>query len=1019
MENPVAVFNYLREMYIRYVDSPFDLRYPDLVQERQQLIDRDGRIYRYPLLEAVPVYRKCKEVFGKIAHTSLGPVWPDGLVNDLADFLPLGLFPAGRQPYTHQQETFDESILRRNDVIVTTGTGSGKTECFFLPIAAALIRESASWSAPGNLEPQRDWWRHSMVRGKRRNWAPRISQRAHETRPAAVRALILYPLNSLVEDQLGRLRDGFDGANVKSWLNHNRSGNRFYFGRYTSRTPVSGAPAPGKIKQLRDELRSIDQDAKQVAGTSAKRFFQHLDGSELWSRWDMQDSPPDILVTNYSMLNIMLMRAVDAPIFEQTRQWLEADPSNVFYLVVDELHTYRGTAGTEVAYILRVLFDRLGLTPDSDQLRIIASSASLAADQSGLKYLEGFFGRDRNRFRLVSGDIDPPDSTSAAAISTHGSALCQLEQSAGSAGGQVDELAARQFITSVGDPSNIDGLDTEQIIASALEHIHAPDAVRLACTSKEDPAKLVPSTLQQLARSLFPQLPDDDAQEAVSGLLTGLSQARHASGEAPLVMRAHLFFRNLQGIWTCTDPQCNVAPPRQGHPPAGSLHYAPRLTCDCGSRVLELLYCESCGEVFFGGYRQDAQNPKQWLLSPEHPNLEASADAAGFERDYNNYAVFWPAEQGMSPASPRWTQDGVKRCWQPAQYMPNKGLVQLGGSNGFLYYVPQMHGQNPPGIEIESAYQAYPAKCPRCDSDWSWRQLGSPIRTQRTGFQKISQLLADSLLRQLPRTAEGSNRKLVVFSDSRQDAAKLSAGMKSAHYRDAVRQALCMSISVVGQGALKFDAQARGQQLSPQESLLATGFSLSHGQDALVVSMAANPSSSQQASPSHGSLTYRQAAQQILNRAANGPFRVTELAPDVCSRLLSTGMNPGGNGKDQLWTNPSERKGSWHDLYNWPNNGPITENPVAQLTQEQQEHISRIRSQSVNELINIIFASGRRGLESLLIAYGTSDRIRFPQQDQLVQEAADGVIRLLGQRRRVNTHNTYPQNAPRHSLRLT
>lgn len=1008
MRNPVSVFNYLREMYLRYLDSPFDLRYPDLVKERRDLIDQDGRIYRYPLIEAVPAYSKCDATFDQIAHMLLNSTWPTDLKTELADFVALGLFPSGRQPYIHQRDSFDESVVQKNDVIVTTGTGSGKTECFFLPIAAALIRESATWSAPGNPDPSRDWWRHGQPRYR----APRISQRAHETRPAAMRALILYPLNALVEDQLSRLRVGFDTPSVRTWLNDNRNGNQFYFGRYTGRTPGSGDRSSSKLTKLRDELLNLDQEAQQVARMPAEHFFQNMDGSEMWSRWDMQDSPPDILVTNYSMLNIMLMRAVEAPIFNQTREWLEADPSNIFYLVVDELHTYRGTAGTEVAYILRVLFDRLGLASDSDQLRIIASSASLADDPSGLDYLEGFFSRDRNRFRVISGNIDSPNANAATELSAHGAALRQLEQLAVVASGQIEESAARQFNKSVGGPGNMDGSLTEQIVASALEHINAPDAIRLACALPEDAAKLIPRTPQELARSLFPQLTDGEAQEAVSGVLTGLSQARHASGEAPFVMRAHLFFRNLQGMWACTDPQCNAAPPRQGQPLCGKLHYVPRLTCDCGSRVLELLYCESCGEIFFGGYRHDGPNPNEWSLSPEHPNLEASADATNFERNYQSYAVFWPTEQGMSPARSQWTQNSVRRHWRAAHYKPNGGSVDLNGGNGYLYYVPQIHGQNPPNIEIESAYQAYPAKCPRCDSDWSWRLLGSPIRTQRTGFQKISQLLGDSLLRQIPYTAEGNNRKLVVFSDSRQDAAKLSAGMRFAHYRDAVRQALCTSIGVVGQGALVYDSQVRGQQLSPEELGLATEFNSSHFQDANAILSAASPAMARNVSPSHAPLTFQQAAQQILDRAANGPFRVTELAPDVCSRLLSTGMNPGGYGKDQLWTNPDERAGLWRDLYNWINNGPVTENPPAQLSQEQRQHLSHIRNQSTSELINIIFASGRRGLESLLIAYGTSDRIRFPAPDNFVQEAADGVIRVLGQRRRIDTHNSYTQDRP-------
>ena len=106
----------------------------------------------------------------------------------------------------------------------------------------------------------------------------------------------------------------------------------------------------------------------------------------------MVETPPDILVTNYSMLNAMLMREHEEAIFEQTRDWLDASPRNVFTLVVDELHLYRGTQGSEVAMVVRNLLGRLGLEPASPQLRIIATSASLAADSSGLEYLEQFFG---------------------------------------------------------------------------------------------------------------------------------------------------------------------------------------------------------------------------------------------------------------------------------------------------------------------------------------------------------------------------------------------------------------------------------------------------------------------------------------------------------------------------------------------------------------------------------------------------------------------------------------------------
>jgi DEAD/DEAH box helicase domain-containing protein len=292
---------------------------------------------------------------------------------------------------------FTESVVNGNDVIFTTGTGSGKTECFLLPVVAALVRESLAWGQPSQRDAQWDWWNHRLNQNSNR-WLPRISQRSQESplvRPAAMRALILYPLNALVEDQLGRMRTVLDSDLARGWLQTRRPGNRFYFGRYTGRTPVAGARSSTKEGKLRAELQLMEQEAQQVAGHDAARFFPRMEGGEMWSRWDMQDSPPDILITNYSMMNIMLMRSMEMPIFDLTRQWLEADSSHLFHLVVDELHTYRGTPGTEVAYLVRVLLDRLGLSLNSSQLRIIASSASLTDDSSGLDYLESFFGRDR------------------------------------------------------------------------------------------------------------------------------------------------------------------------------------------------------------------------------------------------------------------------------------------------------------------------------------------------------------------------------------------------------------------------------------------------------------------------------------------------------------------------------------------------------------------------------------------------------------------------------------------------
>jgi ATP-dependent helicase YprA (DUF1998 family) len=142
--------------------------------------------------------------------------------------------------------------------------------------------------------------------------------------------------------------------------------------------------------------------------------------AELFHRWEMQAAPPDLLITNVSMLSIMLMRhkhprldldRADSQMFDQTRVWLDSHPDNVFQLVIDELHLYRGASGTEVAYLIRLLLERLGLKPGSPQLRILASSASMNPEEDRTyDFLSGFFGMTgeeaKQAFHIEAGQLE-------------------------------------------------------------------------------------------------------------------------------------------------------------------------------------------------------------------------------------------------------------------------------------------------------------------------------------------------------------------------------------------------------------------------------------------------------------------------------------------------------------------------------------------------------------------------------------------------------------------------------------
>src|SRR6185436_15011149 len=170
-------------------------------------------------------------------------------------------------------------------------------------------------------------------------------------------------------------------------------------------------------------------------------------------------------------------------------------------------------------------------------------------------------------------------------------------------------------------------------------------------------------------------------------------------------------------------------------------------------------------------------------------------------------------------------------------------------------------------------------------------------------------------------------------SDSRQDAAKLSSGMRFAHYRDALRQSLAETLTTAGRGTLAFRDRVSGQRLDDESRRLADEFSATHPTEAQILLGASNLAIANLPAPGFGQLTYTQAAHQILRRGEHGPFPFAQFAIDIAARLLARGMNPGGFGQDVLWSDPAQRRGHWRDLYDWSGTQPTRS---LNLTPEQQ-----------------------------------------------------------------------------------
>jgi Lhr-like helicase len=990
--DPYKIFEKLRQTYLRYYETAFDLRDDALARERRAVLHQERIIHREPYVEVIPRFQTAKTIAEAVEELDL--------TTDICDFLTTGLFPAHRRLYTHQWETWYQFQSDKN-VIITSGTGSGKTEAFLIPVITQLLRESANWKAAGTkAEP---WWQ-----GKG-DWKP---QRKHEHRPAAIRSLILYPMNALVEDQLQRLRRALDSSDVHQWLDDHRAGNRFYFGRYTGRTKVPGPPNvhQRKISDVRNYLQEV---AGLVSNDDELRYyFDRPDGAEMLIRWDMQAHPPDLLITNYSMLNIMLLRDLEAPIWDQTAAWIAANPEHIFTLVVDELHSYRGTTGTEVALILRNLCSRLGLWERPDQLRIIAASASLNNDETGLTYAAQFFGVPATSFQII-GDQPNLPNTQPTDLSPHAPAFLTFLAHEDS----DIEQAKQQLATTINGSTTPD-----EPLSAALEDIGADAALLDACRDPVD-RTLKSQSFQILANRLFSGVADASERiPALGGLLRALGHASLPSGDMLLPVRLHYFFRNVQGLWACSNPACTEVPEEYRHEgrTIGKIYLSPRVQCGCGGRVLDMLYCQTCGEAYLGGYkgivdRFEAKNT--WALVPDQPNLQDLPDSAVHQRTYATYTLYWPStsrpvEERLVKGWERTSKaDGktLKFAMKPATLNPHTACVSrnLPGDTytGWIYTAEVKKNADE---ELLTQLPPFPVVCPRCGDDWEGdRKLSvvssdrtrSPIRMMRTGFEKVNQILADSLMRQMPT----ESRKLVLFSDSRQDAAKLSAGLEKSHFTDVIRQVVIQAANGLKAKPDLYLRYLRDEEdLTPTEEDDALTYEKLFPEDADVLRQSVRRKASGEVKDN---------AQRILD-AATGPVPLNTLRGEVERRLLALGMNPAGPDPEFQFYTDGEKRIAWTKLVTWSDPEQPRWIQPGDRSDRGNEHIDFISSRAMREMMYMLFAHQRRDIESLGLGWCTIDpafdtsAYRSGLSPDIFRQLCDATIRILAD------HNRTPKPPP-------
>lgn len=557
--DPLKVTQNIRESYVRYLTSTFRLRDETL----RKLFCTETEKFQFtngPILEATPPFRTgcfIKDLIEEKLLTSK----LESFVYDAFPYL------QNSPLYLHQEKAL-RKILKGRNVVITSGTASGKTECFLIPIYNNLLQEYEE----GKLTP-------------------------------GVRALLLYPMNALANDQLRRLR------NIARVMERKIPEVKITFGRYVGDTPESK-------REGEEQFRLRNPGVEPVK-------------SELLSREEMRENPPHILITNYAMLEYLLLRPKDSPFFdgEYAKNWK--------FLVLDEVHIYSGAVGIEMAMLIRRLKDRVCMNMEGE-LRCIATSATLVKEEEDFGKVAEFatklFGE---KFEFELNNPQHQDVIKGERITTkmeeaRFSCPLRIYSELNSLIDDENGVALEncyQICRENGVPENILNEAKEKANGDVKKFLYLilskEEKVIKLKKILEEGSKKLGECIKELTVSEDPS--PEDQQNVISLINTGV-WARLDKESLPLLpARYHLFVRAPEGIFVSFYPEPKIFLER-------------RESTDEGYPVFELASCRRCGQEYLVGDVQEgklkhsfaeADTPKEnrfFLLCREDTQLEEDED---------------------------------------------------------------------------------------------------------------------------------------------------------------------------------------------------------------------------------------------------------------------------------------------------------------------------------------------------------------------------------------------------------
>ena len=492
-------------------------------------------------------------------------------------------------------------------------------------------------------------------------------------------------------------------------------------------------------------------------------------------------NPPDILVTNYSMLEYMLMRPIERPIFDNTRKWLEENPDERLLLVVDEAHLYRGAAGAEVALLLRRLRARLGIK--KERIQVICTSASFSNTESAKKFSADLTGKEPTNFEVITGDL-------------------ALKENAGIGNSEDVDILRKIDLKKFYDATNE---KKSKYIKEFLEYrkVNSSNSIQLdlyeALKDYKPLSKLINISMtsaipiDSLSKEIFPSTQNTD--KAATNLVALASFAKKDRLSPSLLpCRVHTFFRGLTGLWACLNLNCTETSNSNGDKPTGKLYSQPRDICNCGSKVYELYTCRHCGTAYVRGWanKEDEISPK-FLWNEKGTSIKTEQSPTS---ELEPIDILLEKPSGIGKSSPLKIELDI---------LTGKCNPKNRGDKIRSVYIQQL--EEAEDTENRSRGQFYP--CAVCDKKNSYKR--STVQNHQTsGDQPFHALVTKQIAVQSPvqpasRFSPLRGRKVLIFSDSRQTAARLAPNLKSLSMKDVLRPLLIKGFHKLNQIGKKIE----------------------------------------------------------------------------------------------------------------------------------------------------------------------------------------------------------------------